>query len=365
MRFTVEFTTKYAAHLKLEGRHVATFEAIHSRQMSTVTLFELSSSPEERLAALRLAAYQLTATSELSIFGSALTRQIESGTYTPDDFPGMLDTTRLPEHITSRSYRELLDMMNFYGGPPVVEAVHPDFRSALDHALSVPPLTGIVEYEVVREPDILYDDVAFVRFTVEAPKKFTFWNDLSRAGDLHVIPSYHPAMQNRHHSILLNGDTNACIHSEAIQAVYAPPESRSADADKRDWSSWTKMEHPVKAEGQSFEAKISKSHVLSDKGVNTVVELLTAALGLDRFYVGVSGGFNSPYDRPAYVARERNIRLTTREREARGSEDHCAWTYYTLLREEGHLRDSYVPEWFYTEDWLKAYPPLNADKPSR
>jgi hypothetical protein len=125
------------------------------------------------------------------------------------------------------------------------------------------------------------------------------------------------------------------------------------------------MKHPAKAEGQSFEADISKHHVLSDKGVNTVVELLTSALGLSRSYVAVIGGFNSPYDRPAYVARKHDIRLTTREGEVRGSEDHCAWTYYTLLREEGHLRDSYVPEWFYAEDWLKAYPHLSADKPSR
>jgi hypothetical protein len=168
-------------------------------------------------------------------------------------------------------------------------------------------------------------------------------------------------MQGQHYSNLINGDTDALISGDAVRSVCAPAESTATEQHNIFGASWTKTLHPVKAEGQSFEVTISPRHVLSEKGVSTVVSLLADALGSTNTYVGVSGGFRSSYTHPANAVRRYGIRPARGE--ARGSEGHCAWTYHTL-QAEGKLAGSYVPEWFISEGWLKAYPaPREANAP--
>jgi len=90
----------------------------------------------------------------------------------------------------------------------------------------------------------------------------------------------------------------------------------------------------------------------SAEGVEELVRLLRASLGIDqRTYVEISGGFRAPMK----CAHNRLIELHRQSGNvARGSEQHCVWTYRTL-QAEGVLNHAFVPRWFIREGWLDIY----------
>lgn len=354
MRFDTYMLSESSVTVVVEERPIAIFDLDYLYQLNCVTLFETFSSPEERLATLRLASWhaqQYIVRREFQAFGGIMTGQIGSGL---SDLPQSLETlemTDIPVATIPVDYGTLIDNLNSMR-IPVIPAIHLGFMAALDHVIYDSALPPSISYEIVRHES--YDSLVRVRFTVEAPNKFRFWKTVSR--DLYVIPSYHPEMQGRHYSYLINGDTDALIRGNSVRSVYTPLGSNVIEDDNFLSSSWARMKHPVLAEGQSFEASISIRHILSEEGTANLVALLAAALELDSSYVGISGGFRSPYAHPANVVRQYGIRPTRGE--VRGSEGHCAWIYYTL-QAEGFLEGSHVPDWFLGEGWLNAYPSLS------
>jgi len=120
----------------------------------------------------------------------------------------------------------------------------------------------------------------YVKFSVKKPSVFTF----CKAGSQPVADSLE--------AFLINGSTDAHIGGQAIRAIYCPGASRTGRMSA--FGSWEYVKHPDRALGRSFVVEIDGVKMRTAAGVEETAKLLRAALGLDKTYVAVSGGFNPP-----------------------------------------------------------------------
>ena len=169
------------------------------------------------------------------------------------------------------------------------------------------------------------------------PRLFRFWKSVRKNDRLHIVPPYHPVLQSgaAHALFLINGSTDALIahHHLGINHIQCPVQAvRQQGGSPSGWVT----KHPIKAEGYEVPLMIDPSACQSQEAVDHFVTLLTAMLGLNESYVGVSGGFEPP----------------GRRRGKRGSEMHTVWTYNTL-KQEGRLEGASIPSWLFEEGWVK------------
>lgn len=204
-----------------------------------------------------------------------------------------------------------------------------------------------------------------VNFTVGKPNRFIFWKSESVPNgdwDLHVVPPYHPVMNGWTSISMVNGATDANIRGAAIKSIYCPKAAQSDRHGGNFGSSWNHVKHPFYAIGRSMSLEVSPVKVLSSDGVQELIKVLRASLGLDKHYVDISGGFRAPMK----CAHNRLIEIDRRSpwkgadygrasgNVTRGSEEHCVWAYRTI-KKEGFLDTSHVPAWFIPEGWLEIY----------
>lgn len=193
-------------------------------------------------------------------------------------------------------------------------------------------------------------------------REFTFWNsndwpkEKGRFFELHIVPDYHPSSPSQGEKscgLLINGCTDALLRSTAISSVFSPKEARQ----KGDCfgSSWNYMKHPYKVAGKSFQFTLRGYYHATKELVDDAVHLILATLGAhpDGEYVGISGGFHSPYDFPENIANRTGRQLPCKEN-PRGSEKHCMWTY-DVLKKERRLEKAYIPDWFTEEKWVEFF----------
>ncbi len=220
----------------------------------------------------------------------------------------------------------------------------------------------LISIDVSDGGNILERSIYTVSFKEESENNFSFWNSNNwpeRRGqglDLHIVPDYHPSSPSQGGNSfgpLINGATDALIRSTAISSVYAPIEARQ-EKEGHSGSSWNYMKHPYKAIGKSFQFTLRGFYHSTKELVDDAVELILAALGNHPkgCYVGVSGGFYPTYDFPQNIAGRTGRKLP--KKEPRGSEKHCMWTYDVLTKED-ELDKAYVPDWFYSENWLELF----------
>lgn len=203
-------------------------------------------------------------------------------------------------------------------------------------------------------------------YTVSLPdvldRKFTFWystpwpNDRMIDWNLHIVPDYHPSSPSQGGNpcaFLINGATDALIGSEVIGSVYSPEAARQQE--EYSFSSWSAMQHPCKANGNSFQFTLSGFYHLTKELVDGSVGLILATLGVypGGGYVGISGGFSPPYDFPENISNRTGKKLPC-EGTPRGSEKHCMWMY-DVLKEENELEKAFIPTWFIEENWVDFF----------
>lgn len=217
---------------------------------------------------------------------------------------------------------------------------------------------GVVIDHTIQE-NIFHTDLYTVSLQNKSEGEFIFWNSdnwptSSGGWDLHIIPGYHPTSPKqgrRSYGPLINGDTDALIRATAISSVFSPEEARKYKGFS---SSWSYMNHPYKAAGKSFKFTLRGLYQLTSELVDEAVELILCLLGHhpDNNYVGISGGFSSPYDFPSNISGRTGKKLPIDR--PRGSEKHCMWTH-DVLRGEGVLEEAYIPSWFHEENWINFF----------
>ncbi len=183
----------------------------------------------------------------------------------------------------------------------------------------------------------------------------------SGAYNLHIIPDYHPVMNGVESIGLINGDTDANIPGNAVRSIYCPEDAQASDPSKNFSTSWNHVKHPYYAKGQSFSVRLITTKIRSAEGMEELTQILRSTLGLDKKYVGVSGGFRAPlqcgHNRLLATGRRSPWPQAEYGRNGnivRGSEQYCVWAY-RVLTEEGQLEKAYVPSWFQSEGWLQTY----------
>jgi hypothetical protein len=245
----------------------------------------------------------------------------------------------------------------------VIVAVYQTAQEAIEDAVSrvgVPSL----RYSLISQ-SMLFDNEVVLRLTVAKPSRFSFWRSeevpTGRGWDLHVVPSYHPVMDGWKAVGMVNGATDAYISGRAVRSIYCPKAAQSDRHGRNFGSSWNHVKHPFYAFGRSMSIKLITTKMRSREGVEELIKLLRAALGQDKRYVEISGGFSAPmkcaHNRLLELNRPSPWPEAHRPRAshvARGSEEHCVWAYLTL-KAEGTLDKSHVPDWFLKEGWLEIY----------
>lgn len=242
----------------------------------------------------------------------------------------------------------------------VTVALYRNVREAIDAAVKK---VGVPSLRYTQVPTRLYaDDTLRLEFAVDQPDRFVFWKCESRprsADELHIVPTYHPVMNGWREVGLVNGDTDYLIRGRAIGRFYCPKEAQTGNDLPYKGSTWSHVNHPFRAAGQTMQLELDITKMCSAEGVDELAQVLRASLCFDEMYVAISGGFQAPLQYP-------DNRLTQTKRKspyphagrgghaARGSEAHCVWAYRTL-QAEGVLGMSYVPVWFIQEGWLGIY----------
>lgn len=302
---------------------------------------------------------ETTAQERLEVFKAVVSRIAESRLVYARwerDISGILDVKNKLDEIP---YNEIVAALKRAKIDTVV-AVHKTVEDALQTFMSEVGLDGL---RYTQSPGRMGDDIV-LQFSVDKPNKFIFWNDQSprpsmKNWDLHIVPHYHPVMNDEISIGMINGYTDAYIRGKAIRSVECPRASRVNRYEPNYQSCWNHIKHPFYAVGRAVTLHMSGTKMRSKEGVLELVNFLRATLGLDGSkYVSVNGGFRPPFTNPLnrLLQTESNSpypRATDRM-PARGSEDHCVWAYRTL-EQEGVLDKAYIPPWFLTEKWLDIY----------
>lgn len=335
-----------------EGRQIARLYLDYLGQTQELVLCpEISS--EEALEALRLTTshtlrYVVERRSSNGIFVLTYT-----GTYSGQESAEMLSDGVVSDEIRLMNANQLVKILKATG-VEVIQAKVNTLEEALEIATKDARLTTPVEFEIRRRDTPL--STTRVVFRVKPPARFRAWNSMSKPGsasDLHIIPAYHPVMDDtRVEYWLVNGDTDSLIRGQAICMVYAPGEPQTPQNRGFLVSSWVNLRRPYYAEGSEIAVDMSPTKSLSSEGIEEIQSVLLALLEIDKKYLSVYGGFREPFTHPqnvvSYLFGSNNRKM------ARGSEGFCVWAY-KVLRAEGSLVEAYVPDWFLSEGWLQAY----------
>lgn len=288
---------------------------------------------------------------------------VEHGNHelTREDSDLFMNFSAIPPEIKEMDRETIVNEFNAMW-VSITVAVHRQVAEAI-HAIVCQVGIEDLGYEVVPQKMVFHDE-KMVRFSVKEPGSFTFWtSEMKPSGgsfDLHIIPSYHPIMSGQESVGLVNGDTDAYISGHAVKSIYCPEDAQAI----RDsfGATWEHVNHPFRATGRTVKMCLVTTKIRSAEGVNELTQLLRAALGLDKKYVAISGGFQAPLICPENRLSELGRRSPWPEADyerssgnkVRGSEGHCVWAYQ-ILKEEGKLDGSFVPPWFIKEGWLQIY----------
>lgn len=296
--------------------------------------------PEEAVAAMRLtyahcAQFQRGDKPNGSIFGSF--RSKEKPTDNVSDM--LMSFDRIPPEIAAvpeEKLRERLEWEHL-----VVRAAYASceeaFAAAFARVEAIVADRGEAPLGLsIQVGKRSYYTPALLKMDRKNPRLFRFWKDVRKNDSLDIVPPYHPVLQSgaARMPFLINGTTDALIaYYLGIVYIQCPVQAvRQQGGSPRGWVT----EHPIKAEGYEVPLMIDPTACQSREAVDHFVALLTAMLGLDESYVGVSGGFEPP----------------GRRRGKRGSEMHAVWTYHTL-KQEGQLEGASIPSWLFEEGWVK------------
>lgn len=341
------------------GKPVAEIHMDLWHQVDCVILY--SEAPQETLMdVLHLAASHVQQfVANRTVSGGLMVAEYRDSKLTVYDSMRIMDEAQIPEKVRAYDRERIVDEFRSLN-IPVIDAVHRSWRDALAAVLKQ---VGVrMRWSVAQRRSYL-PEIVRLKFHVRRPHRFICWKDESYPTDayeqLHVVPSYHPVMQNWREVDMVNGATDACIGGYAVRSIFSPRASR-AKIEKSYGSSWDHMQHPYIGAGQWIQFEIDRNKLRSQKGVDHFASVLRACLSIDRTYIAINGGFRAPLKYPSNRLHELGIvspmpqRGSRRSTEVRGSEDHCVWAYRTL-EAEGKLDDAYVPPWLIQEGWLGIY----------
>lgn len=173
---------------------------------------------------------------------------------------------------------------------------------------------------------------------------------------LNFTAPYHPVMQGKESIGLINGSTDAYIGGSdiGIYSIYSPEEARTSE---RSLGSWSYINHPFYAEGETLGIEFSAVLCMAQNGYQNLFNILVAALNRGNKYISVSGGFDCPFDHVSNVLNRKGVESPTGKHGAydyRGSEGNCVWEHQ-VLEAEGQLGKAIFPSWFLKEGWLAIF----------
>lgn len=342
-----------------DGVPVAEIHLDYLDQVREVVLYA-DASKTVQLEVLRLAAShvkQYVKNRRVPVMGGIMEGEYRNDNLTSFDSQRLMDLAVISPEIKKMD-REAIIKALYQLQIDVVVAIYKKYEDSLNSVCA--QLGADINYIILPERTI-FNDRVLARFFVNDPPKFTFWKSESvpskNSWDLHIIPHYHPVMMGYKLVSMVNGATDANIDGLAVKTIYCPNEAR-ADLDGRSYgSSWNHVRHPFYATGRSVTLGMITTKLRSAEGVQELLQLLRASLGMDEHYVEVSGGFRAPMKCPHNRLLETGQQSPWPEagvHRARGSEAHCVWAYRTL-QEEGVLKQAHIPSWFFEEDWLGVY----------
>jgi hypothetical protein len=325
-------------------------------------------SDEEHLQVLRLAAshvQQFVKHRDSPTMGGLMIAEYHNPGLTALDSARIMNFDLIPKAITALDRNTIVKELRPFN-IPVIVAVHKMPTEAIKAAIFQVGIKGLRWRQLPDTRRFAFDyELPPIEFTVGVPNRFTFWKSEWRPSvdNLHIVPNYHPVMNDCEAVGMVNGDTAAYIGGGAIKCIFCP-EAAQANTGKKSFGmdSWNHVKHPFRATGNRFQVTISSTRIRSAEGVEKLVQLLRAALGLDKKYVEINGGFRAPmkcaHNRLLELGRKSPYPQADYNRlgghVARGSEEHCVWAYRTL-KDEGVLDKAHVPAWFINEDWLGIY----------
>lgn len=349
--------------ISLQKKVVAEILLDFREQVDEVLLYA-DSAPEVQHQVLTLAAshaVQYVRRRERSVMGGLMVARSENQELTDADSIRFMDFGLIPENLKALD-RETLSEILRQTGIDIVLSAYADINEAITDAIKQVGVEMTCESVDRRRG---FDNELTLAFSVKKPLEFIFWKSESKPThkehELYLVPNYHPVMNGWKPVGMVNGDTDAYISSDAIRSLRAPKEARTKSDNDIFGSSWGHVNHPFHAKGRSITVGIVTSKMRSKEGVDTLVKMLRAALGLDNTYVEISGGFKPPLR----CAHNRVVELGIRSpypradnsrtgHLTRGSEAHCVWAYRTL-KKEGVLDKAFIPSWFQKEGWLNIY----------
>ncbi len=342
-KYTDSIWHLYAQSAPKEPEHLkAEIHLDHRSQVDRLVL--RTCTPEERLAAKRLAASHLAQYVRHRETSNFMFRRVhQNHGLTDQDANDLMRFDAIPEEIAHMTEEQLDNGLSQH--VLVIEAAFATcvetFKSAIERVTALAIRRGGVDPMIGVRPFgemIVHLPVLFT-MPKDGPYAFRFWKSLSPASNLHVIPAYHPAMQpERKRTYLINGDTAALIGQSrhGVRYIHCPLQAtRGMPGAFGGWE----VNHPFYARGHEVRLDIDPFLCVTTQAADLLTKILIAALELDETYIDVSGGFRAPEGRRA--------RFT-----GRGSENEGVWGYRTL-KEEGELEGAYVPEWLFTEGFIK------------
>jgi len=308
-------------------------------------------------------ASQFVKNRNFSIMGGLMGSEVRNNDLTTTDSDNLMDFDSISEEIRNAPIEHIDSDLEQLAR--IVHAISMSYTDIVNRAIKIiNERHGIEVSAEHRETN--FSDRVEIKFTADNAHEFTFWkcadNPRSEYFDLktelHIIPSYHPVLAGGEEVGMVNGDTDAFIrHSDhGLMSIKSPLESRTKDG--LIVGTWFNLKHPFYARGKSFYIDLQTRGCLSQEGLDNIIMLIEAALNIDNKYIGISGGFQSPYDYSPNLLQRKGVRFADisidGRKDTRGSEQDCIFEYVTL-KAEGKLEGSYIPEWFFTEGWPELY----------
>lgn len=336
-------------------------------QVNQVVL-NTNASENDQLQVLRLVAHhtqKYVKNRSYPVMGGLMTHKCRNTDLSCEDSRRLMDFTLITEEIGKLSREEIIEGLKSIH-IDVISAIHPTAVEAIKAAVVSVDVKSL-SFQIIPRPMSLFVNELDVRFEVKKPNQFKFWKNESKPSkvcndwDLHIVPSYHPVMNDWQDVGMVNGDTDAYIRGSAIRSIYCPETARSKTGKELLESTFTHVNHPYKAVGRFVTIRVISTYLRSMEGIGQLTEFLRGALNLNKKYISISGGFRAPlkcgHNRLLELNRTSpwsKADYSSRGYVARGSEQHCVWAY-RVLAEEGVLDKSHVPSWFTKEGWLEIY----------
>ena len=340
--------------------NVATICLDHQRQIDQV-LISADATEEQELEVLHLVASHVRAypySRHEPRFESIGFQNTPIPRLEYSDSDRAMDFGKIEDDIRTLGRDEIIRVMR-RSQVEIITVIHPSAQVGIEKAIQA------VSEQVPVSWEFCSDDAGFsgrrIMVQTRAPHSFTFWNkvDVPNGPDgMQLIPNYHPVWQRGTEVGMINGDTDAVCGGKVVRMIYAPKQAQTVLGAAG--SSWKRVDHPFRVTGESFELTVGEGWMRSQTGVDKLIEILLAALGIGDRYLTVNGGFLPPLKYPSNRLNEIGRGNDSPYPDAsskincRGTEAHCVWAH-RVLTEEGVLENSYVPKWFIEEDWLGIY----------